>query len=719
MIILDHKYKTQEQVVILNDSDDDLKEIVFPCPDIPNDRDILNYGMPQHLQKFYHVKYPERLIALMKRISKEVDEHNGRTRMKADRKIFADEMHRELRKYKDKYDDIWRFILEEWRRRLYGVWFFNNGIRTYVTGKMYYWMNYWSVTESEIVYMDRDRRFFHFLTEAVNDKDCIGIVEMTRRKTGKSVRAAMSLYEEMTRMINRHCGIQSKNDKDASDLFDKVVLGWKGMPFFFQPIHSHLLSAPASELKFTTGEGEQIEQIDLGSFCDFRSAKASAYDSTYLGYYISDEEGKLETVNAMQRWDVVKPAMFNPFGQKTGFSHHTTTVEEVGREGFRPFKEIWDGSDYHKRNALNRTETGLWRVFFPAYDGEMIDDFGMSKLRESKEKLDIERSSLKEGSGSYYENIRKFPYTTRECFTINAAKCPFDKDKLYKRSMFFFNGNDYIRVGDFVWKNGEKNTEVEFIDNPKGRFRVSYLPSESLRNKSTIRGGIKVPANGHLFVAGGDTFNFDVTEGEGSNGGGAVFMRFNPVMESPLSDMPEGLTDKQKNDMWFRYKTKRFVCTYNFRPPSKEEYIDDMIKMCVFYGCQMFPEMNHPHIQDGFKKRKYVGYLMHKYDEKKQKLKDNSGDVTNDLTKDALFMVVQEHILSSCDYEFHNEFLDECLSVTYDKMTDYDLFSACAYALYGNSLSMHLVEAEKQRNKKRDELRKDRNRQYFEENTIL
>lgn len=723
MYILDRKYTNKEEFIVINDLDEDLKPVVFKLPDIPNDKDILFHNLSTSSQKWMIEPRPARLRALENRIQKEVAQHNASYgNKKAHRKIFADEIHKELRINKKKYEDCWRYILQEWDRRLNGLWFFNNGVRTYITGKMYFWLKYWTIPEGRPKYRDKERRYFHFMTEGLKDDNCLGIVEMTKRKDGKSMRAACSLFEEMSRNINRHCGIQSKNDDDAGDLFSKVIMGWKGMEYYFQPLNDYYQREPANKLEFNLNNGEFTgEQLELGSWLDYRSAKASAYDSTYLLFYISDEEGKLETVDALQRWQVVKPAMFNPFGERTGFSIHTTTAEDTGRYGLKVFKQIWDGSSYHEKNELGRTKTGLWRIFFPAYDGEVIDEYGNSLLLKSKKKLDIERMDFKQGSNAYIRNIRKYPYTTRECFIIDSGSCPFDKEVLNSRLQYFFNGNHYLRRVDLVWKNGIKDSEVEVVDNPdSGKFLISYLPDETIRNISRLRAGKKSPINNHLFISGGDTFNFDKTEGEGSNGGGAVFMRFNPVMENQLNNVDlESLTPKEWNDIMFKYKSNRFCCTYNNRPPSKEEYIDDMIKMCVLYSCYMFPEMNHPHIQDGFKKRGYGGYLLHQYDDKKQKVKDNSGAVTNDLTKDALFMVTQDNILANCKHEFHTEYLEECLSVSYETMTDFDLFTACAYALYANSLTIHLIEAEKIKQEKLNKARKNNATLYFRENNTI
>lgn len=720
MIILDKTYKYQEEFIVVNDLDDDLKPIEFKLPDVPNDNKIAFHNLQQNDQYFRRTEYPDRLKALIRRIAKEVEDTNNRNKSSKDKLIFADEIHRELRKNKDKHDDIWRFIIQEWHRRLNGMWFYNNGVRTYITGKMYYWMNAWTIPEGKPDYRDRDRRYFHFVTEAFKDPTSYGIIEMTRRKEGKSMRAACVLYEEASRIINKQCGIQSKNDDDAKDFFGKVVLGWKQMPFFFQPIHGHLNSDPKNVLRFSSESGETQDQMELGSWIDYRAAKALAYDSTFLGVYVSDEEGKLEVVDAQERWAKVKPALTSYDQKIVGKSIHTTTVEDAGKHGFTRFKKLWVGSSYHERNELGQTQTGLWRIFIPAFDGLKIDKFGMSMLRESKRELDIERASEAGGSKNFYELLRKKPYTTKECFTINAGACPFDKDILTKRLMYFFKGNRYLRRGNFIWRNGIQDTVVDFVDDDtNGRFYVSYLPNEQQRNQFTVKGKTKIPSNTHQFTAGGDTFNFDITEEEGSKGGGAVFMGYNPIMELPLQEIPEGLSVEELNDLYFRYKSQRFVCTYNHRPPTKLMYVDDMIKMCVFYGCYMFPEMNFTHIQDGFKDRGYGGYLLHKYDEKKQKIKENSGDVTNDNTKDGLFMFFQDYILAHGMWEFHDELIEQCLKVEYQTMTDYDLFSASAYALYGHSLRKHVIAAEQEKKKKMDKLKKNNSFRYPQERNNL
>lgn len=706
------RYKPIEEYVIVNDNDEDLKPVVLKLPDIPNDNLILNHNLPANKQMYRRSEMPERLAAVMKRIRKLCLSEPKKY------PVFQDEVNRELFRYREKYADIHKWVVNEWRRRIEGEWYFVNGQRIFVPGKMIFWMDYCYLDTGLPMYKDKDRRYFYFLQEAINDPASYGIIEITKRRDGKSWRAAAAMFEEISKAVNAHGGIQSKNDQDASDFYwNHLVYIWKKMALWMQPLHSNQDRAPKGELWMEANTGQGVDQLELRSHFDYRPAKPLAYDGKRLKFYVSDEEGKLELYDAYERWMKVKPTLRDHLGDVIGKSIHTTTVEDGGVYGMTRFKKLWDASDYHKKNDNGETESGLWRLFQPAYDGLVLDPYGFSDIKAGKKKLEESRKIMNKGDSSFYEEVRKNPFNIKEAFTINAGKCPFDKDILARRVQVFFNGNPYIRTGDFVWKNGVPDTEVVFIENPNGRFNVSYLPPEHRRNMKEIRSRFTFPGNADMFVAGGDTFNFDQTEGEGSKGGGAVFMLLDPLKEHYMQNMPEFQNQKELDDYTMKYKTHRFVCTYSYRPEEgKSAYIDDMIKMCVFYGCYMFPEMNHTHIQDGFKERGYESYLLHRFDENKQKFSINSGDVTNDNTKDKLFTFSQQYILEHGMYEFHDDYLNECLKVDYSSMTKYDLFSAAAYALYGASALRYRVDL--RRKKQQDQQNREIGKQWFQEHDV-
>lgn len=209
------------------------------------------------------------------------------------------------------------------------------------------------------------------------------------------------------------------------------------------------------------------------------------------------------------------------------------------------------------------------------------------------------------------------------------------------------------------------------------------------------------PENDMLFIAGGDTFNFDKTESKGSNGGGAVYMFHNPLMEQHIQNMRPDMSPEDKEWHYLQYKTDRIVCTYSYRPENgKAGYVEDMIKMCVLFGCKMFPEHNYTHIQDGFERRGYSGFLAHKYDYRKRKLADKAGEFTNDNMKDKLFEAADSYINRNGSNEFHDDLINEFLAVTPETMTEYDLFTAASLALYGGSLLNYENERKKKRKEK-------------------
>lgn len=689
------KYDKIEEFIFVNDLDPDLKTIEIKCPDIPNDHLIHNYGAQESKQKYRPLEIPDRLKMLVNNARK------MHTREPKKYPFVNDIINQELIRYRHRYEDVHRFILRQWERRTYGDWYFIKGKRIWIPPQMTYWLDAWKLDVGEPQFRMKDRKYFGLWWDTLLDENSYGIIEVTRRKDGKSVRAACLLFEAISRNVRSRGGIQSKNDTDAGDFFrNHVVPGMRDLPFYFQPIHQHNQKTPNNDIKLHSGINDGTSSMELYSEIDFRAAKPLAYDSTYLKCYISDEEGKLELYDAYERWEKVKPALRNHLMEVNGKSIHTSTVEDSGVYGLKKFKEMFFDSQYHERKE-GSTKTGLSAIFYPAFEGVVVDEYGFDDIEAAKRKVDAEIGSTKKNTKNYYEKVRKNPRTLREAFIVNAGGCPFDKDILLNRSSQFFSGNPYLVTGDLVWKDNKPDTEVMFVKKPGGRFKLSYIPNEAMRNNKEWRKGSWRPKNQHLFIAGGDTFNFDKTEGEGSKGGGAVYMFHNPIMEQHIQNMPERFTNDEKEMYYLEHKTDRIVCTYSFRPDNgKKGYVEDMIKMCVFFGCGMFPEHNYTHIQDGFVARGYSGFLVHKFDVKKGKVKDKPGDFTNEDVKDKLFDSVDQYIIRNGENEFHNDFIDECLEVTYDTMTDFDLFTSCAYALYGASLLNYKREIQERRKKR-------------------
>ena len=47
-----------------------------------------------------------------------------------------------------------------------------------------------------------------------------------------------------------------------------------------------------------------------------------------------------------------------------------------------------------------------------------------------------------------------------------------------------------VSQGNFQWVNGIKDSQVIFYPDPKGRFKVSWVPKSELQNRVVLKNGI-------------------------------------------------------------------------------------------------------------------------------------------------------------------------------------------------------------------------------------
>jgi hypothetical protein len=266
--------------------------------------------------------------------------------------------------------------------------------------------------------------------------------------------------------------------------------------------------------------------------------------------------------------------------------------------------------------------------------------------------------------------------TIREAFRASAKDCHFNKEKLEQRLEEFVFENKYVRRGNFQWKDGIPDTTVIFKENENGKFLVSWLyddPNDASR--WITKGDIKYPKDPKKFTAGSDSFKFNETEGNRkSMGAGAVFLN----RDESIDD------DKKDVSLW---KSYQYVCTYVNRP-SLNEYLEDMLMMCVYYGAMMFAEGQVDHVIRHFMERGYGGYLL--YDIKADgRRRTNPGAHTFDGMKQRMFGLIDDYVDNHIHKEVHDEVIKSFLDVRFDSLTKHDLFVACGYAIVGSQINKY------------------------------
>lgn len=674
-------YGTALRHVTVNDGDKDLEPINVPLPECPDLREVDGFGLKAKDQKFVRQEIPKKLATLIAQSETLSGIH--------------DTLSKEQKFYKSEI----KWIKKQWYRLLNGYWFFNNGVPTYMDGWHYVYCNYWKLDDGLPDYRERDWKWFHFARFCKLDPNCLGFNYPKHRREGATSKACCVHYFTMFIIESAMGGIQSMTEKHASDVFTKqIVTPWKALPFFFQPMYSGTTD-PQSVLKFRTtskrlsNKGSLLQkETGLQTEISFRESSPKAYDSRRLIFYHDDEVGKAKDVDVYLRHNITKKCLSQGNGKIIhGMTIKTSTVGEMEKGGGHNFHKLCKGSHYHKKKN-GRTLTGLYNLFITATEGldGFIDIYGNSVIEDPDEPvMGVNGEWIEQGSRPYLEGlrrafieeedyeglaeeIRQTPVKFRECFRKTAKSSGFNIAILESRIDTLLQEPKTVR-GNLNWSQGF-GSAVRWDPNPEnGKFHLSYVldPREANHKRYDQVNETWVPMGIGRFFAGADPFKFNDVEGSRkSNGAGAIWWKHDSSIDSPLKDVSE-------------WKSNRFVCTYNNKVNNKNIYAEDMLKMCIYYGALMYPEINVPLIWDYFLEKGYAGYLIFDVEERGT-VKKTPGANSGEKVKQEIFSDHMTYIETHGKRECHQEYLEECRDIEGPlDMKNHDLFTACGYARLG------------------------------------
>lgn len=606
------------------------------------------------------------------RSPKKADQYWEHTKLPKDYQKLREKEIADQTKDKEFFDPVLeKFRQQEWDRRLNGFWFYNNGNPTYITGMHYFYLNYWNIDTGLPKFRDTDRKYFYFLQYCVDDPECFGMVEITKRRQGKTFRGGVFLYEYTSRARNARAGIQSKTGSDAKEVFRKAVIQpFKKLPDFFVPVYDQSKGlTPTSELRFfnTVVKGRKANTIlneeELESMVDWKPSEAISYDGQKIQRYLGDEVGKTTEVNVWERYLVTRYCHLDDEGKIIGKALLTTTVEDM-EQGGAPFKKIWDNSDQTKKTG-KRTPSGLYRYFCPADHTRYYDQYGLADREKALNEILEERKLLATDTRSLSAVIRKEPLSPEEAFRIDGSKCLYDAMKLNERLDRLTWKENITTRGNFVWEGGVRDTKVIWEPSKNGRWEVVKLfDNEEDANKVVKKGDLFYP-NNHGFVMGVDPIDHNQTQdGRRSNGAGLVLQKYNPTQE----------------DDTYNYA---FVCKYVYRPESVQVFYEDMIKMAFYYGCLVLFENQKVGMMHYFNDRGYDNFLMWLPD------RQQPGIAASPKTHQYIAELTEAYVNDYSEKLYFKDVIQELLEFDIANTTAFDGAMALGYALIADQHKLY------------------------------
>lgn len=499
------------------------------------------------------------------------------------------------------YDEkLEEYKKQEWDRRLNGFWYMNNGVPTYLTGMHYLYLQWWSIDIGYPKFRMPDLEKFYFMDYCIQDPLCMGMLEVTKRRFGKSFVAGLFVTEYTTRTKMTNGGIQSKTGSDAKKFFGKTVVNpFRRLPKFFRPEYDMSLGVnPKSEMRFqkTNVRGkkaeESVDKDELGSVIDHQSADTVAYDGQKLHRYVADECGKTTEVNVYDRHEVVRYCLLDDEGQIIGKALYTTTVEKLTTEkdGVQEaFKLLWEESNQDKRKENGTTSSGLYRFFMSAKRTRNFDDFGFPDEEKTLEQILADRKTVENNPRALSARIRKEPLTIDEAFSTDADGCIFNVMNIGSREAFL-RENPVIKRNILFYRDIDQTVRWREITDKEQDFhwKITQFPEKGQENQYTYDMKYRCPKRINDGAIAIDGYSNSQGGKYGSKASAWIGRRYN-------------LLDPEK--------TGKAIGHLYGRPQVKETLHEQVLLAAEFYGYKVWYEHNSDDYLSYFRDRGRVKYL--------------------------------------------------------------------------------------------------------------
>ena len=477
-------------------------------------------------------------------------------------------------------------------------------------------------------FRESNRIFYIFWEACKADSRAFGMCYLKNRRSGFSFMSSAEASNTGTIVRDARLGILSKTGSDAKKMFtDKVVPIVRNYPFFFKPIQDGMdnpktelaFRVPASKITRKNMDEERDDDIDgLDTTIDWKNTADNSYDGEKLLLLVHDESGKWEKPeNILNNWRVTKTCL--RLGSRIIGKCMMGSTSNALSKGGENFKKLFYDSDPIKLSANGQTKSGLYSLFIPMewnMEG-FIDEYGWPVFNDPKKPVmgidgeeitmgvitywNNEVAAMKSDSDALNEYYRQFPRTESHAFRDESKSSLFNLTKIYQQIDY----NDamikdrVLTTGYFHWKNGEKDSEVIWTPDPKGRFVVSWIPDAKMRNNVIKKDGKFHPGNKDIGVFGCDPYDIS-----GVVGGGGSAGALHGITNFHMENAP----------------TNHFFLEYIARPQTAEIFFEDVLMACFFYGMPILVENNKQRLLYHFKNRGYRPFSMNRPDKHTSKL---------------------------------------------------------------------------------------------------
>ena len=521
-----------------------------------------------------------------------------------------------------------RFRRQEFYRRKYGIWFFNEAEPTYLTGH-HYWYLQWCKFDHKRndgypLFYEFSQWAFYFRQWCEENPKSMGYMIIGPRGTGKSGEELACVSNNMTMAHDATAVLQSKNyEKDAKGVLfkTKLVPLFNNLPPIFKPKYSHG-SNPETSFVFNrkAETGKDAMEVEFGPDLELNSyilpvlPGDMVMDADTAKEIFEDEIGKTDpaVADVYERHKVNLRVVFRNH-EKVGLLRKTSTVEKMLEGGAQCLK-LWKDSNPKLLDKNGQTVSKIHRYIISSLDTdtspECCTKFGKVDRVKANAKIENSLELIKHDYIALSSEMRKNPRNEAEAFIPDQSKSLFNIQLLTNRLNHIRNEmpkKPYVR-GNLYWIKDKFGPVWWQRDDHAGRFNWAWFPDEFTQIKNPeqakllnnfekrwdydIRGTSRqliFPKNDHLFRIASDPIKYSKTKDPRASKAAIHGFR--------LFDLQVDHNKKEAD-----WESHNFIFEYVNRPDDPETSFEDVAMACMFLGCKVLPERNVPSLNDYFER---------------------------------------------------------------------------------------------------------------------
>lgn len=536
----------------------------FETPTMPTDeKDILFYDAPTK-EQYWKTPYSESRLKWFtdKGEVRNVKQMNERERI---------EYISELRKW--------------W---LEGVWFFNNGVPTYMTGGHVDHLVFNKFKSRHFIYLDSQRERFYFRDLTDKAVNCDGRLWAKGRRVGITAEQITANVRCINSDYANHTAVQSDtHEKAKSTLLSKIIETHIKRPEWIREVfYSSNGKIPRASLELIDITVRTDDDYPLGGTARAFPSTPKALDGEEFMLVTMDELSKWMDVSPYETFEINKKTIVNP-GKRGKLDLLSTTGDSrEAQKAVKDWHKLIADSNPKILNENGYTNSGLW-VYFVSYihSLELLekfpaikDKYGVINREMAEEYIWKDIKKYPKDSKEYIYALYKQPMELRHTLLTPAGQGYFPKLRITNRL-------DELRLlpndrKPYVRGRLEYNQDgtVRFEQDEYGHWLIALHPFYSIerqidtRNRFRKHDGVYFPPSNPEFCIGYDP------------------IRYKKEDTSSNSLSQAAIIVSKKFDYFNSGESNRYAALYLYRPDDPSDANKECIKAAKYFGAPVMHE---------------------------------------------------------------------------------------------------------------------------------